>query len=219
VTNTPSKKLVILISGSGSNLQAFIDATQNHSLPATIAAVISNRPGVKGLERARKAGIQTELIDHKQFHDRDYFDRALMNVIDRYQPDAVILAGFMRILGSEFVTHFARKLFNIHPSLLPKYPGLHTHQRAIEAGDKEHGATVHFVVPELDAGPAIIQARVPVYPDDDADRLAARVLEQEHRIYPLAVKWFCENRLALTDNGATLDGRLLPATGFQFQPY
>jgi len=217
VKSSTTKKLVILISGSGSNLQAFIDATQNHSLPATIEVVISNRPGVKGLERATKAGIRTELIDHKSFHDRDAFDRALMTLIDRYQPDAVILAGFMRILGTEFVNHYLGRLFNIHPSLLPRHPGLHTHQSAIAAGDKEHGATVHFVVPALDAGPAVIQTRVPVYPDDDADTLAKRVLEQEHLIYPLGVKWFCENRLVLTDNGATLDGKLLPTAGFQFQ--
>lgn len=211
------KKLAILISGSGSNLQAFIDATQNQSLAASIAVVISNRPDVKGLERATKAGIATEVVDHKYFKDRTDFDRALMMCIDRHQPDAVILAGFMRILGAEFVTHYLGKLFNIHPSLLPRYAGLHTHQRAIDAHDAEAGASVHFVVPELDAGPVIIQARVPVKPDDDADSLAKRVLEQEHRIYPLAVKWFCDKRLALTHTGATLDGQLLPPSGFQFQ--
>jgi len=217
VTTTQPKKLAILISGSGSNLQAFIDAVQNHLLPATIAVVISNRPGVRGLERAARAGIPTELLDHKLFNDRNAFDHKLMTLIDHYQADAVILAGFMRILGSEFVKHYSGRLLNIHPSLLPKYPGLHTHQHAIDHGEKEHGATVHFVVPELDAGPAIIQARVPVYTNDDADTLAKRVLVQEHFIYPLAVKWFCDKRLVLTQAGAILDGKLLPPTGFQFQ--
>lgn len=217
MTATQPKKLVILISGSGSNLQAFIEAVQNNSLSATIAVVISNRPGVKGLERAANAGIPTEIIDHKQFNDRKIFDKELMALIDRYKPDAVILAGFMRILSADFVRHYWGKLFNIHPSLLPKYPGLHTHQRAIDSGDKEAGATVHFVLPELDAGPIVIQARVPLNADDNVESLAKRVLEREHRIYPLAVKWFCDNRLVLTETGATLDGNLLPATGFQFQ--
>jgi len=211
------KKLAILISGSGSNLQAFIDAVANHKLSANIAVVISNRPDVKGLERAANAGIPTEVLDHKQFSDRNVFDQQLMKTIDQYGVDAVILAGFMRILGDDFVRHYQGKLFNIHPSLLPKYPGLHTHQRAIAAGDREAGASVHFVVPELDAGPIVIQARVAVKKEDDADSLAKRVLEQEHQIYPLAVKWFCDKRLVLTQTGALLDGQLLPATGFQFQ--
>lgn len=211
------KKLAILISGSGSNLQAFIDAVANHSLSASIAVVISNRPDVKGLERAAKAGIRTEVLDHKQFSDRQAFDQQLMKLIDQYNVDVVILAGFMRILGGDFVRHYQGKLFNIHPSLLPKYPGLHTHQRTIAAGDSEAGASVHFVVPELDAGPIVIQARVAVKKEDNADSLAKRVLEQEHQIYPLAVKWFCDKRLVLTQTGALLDGQLLPATGFQFQ--
>lgn len=210
-------KLVILISGSGSNLQAFIDATRNGSLQATISLVISNRPGVKGLERASHAGIATRVLDHTLFTHRDDFDRELAAIIDHEKPEAVILAGFMRILGSDFVHHYPGKLFNIHPSLLPKYPGLHTHRRAIETGDSEAGATVHFVVPELDAGPAIIQARVPVLAGDTEDSLARRVLEQEHRIYPLAIDWFCKKRLALTDKGAILDGALLPASGFSYQ--
>lgn len=210
-------KLVILISGSGSNLQAFIDATSKGTLAATISLVISNRPGVKGLDRATQAGIATCVLDHTRFSSRDAFDTELMAIIDREQADAVILAGFMRVLGAGFVTHYLGKLFNIHPSLLPKYPGLHTHQRAIDAGDSEAGATVHFVVPELDAGPAIIQVRVPVTTGDTADTLAKRVLEQEHRIYPLAIDWFCKKRLALTDKGAILDGNLLPANGFSYQ--
>lgn len=211
------KKLAILISGSGSNLQAFIDAIHNHRLSASIAVVISNRPDVKGLERAAQAGICTEVVDHRQFGDRSAFDNKLMRVIDHYQADAVILAGFMRILGGDFVRHYTGRLFNIHPSLLPNYPGLHTHQRALDAGDAEAGASVHFVVPELDAGPVIIQARVAIKTNDDADLLAKRVLEQEHHIYPLAVKWFCDKRLALTQTGAVLDGQLLPPNGFQFQ--
>ena len=207
-------RLVILISGGGSNLQAFIDAVAAGQLDAHIALVISNRPDVRGLERAAQAGIPTAVLDHTRFSDRAEFDRALMALIDRQQPDAVILAGFMRILTADFVNHYLGKLFNIHPSLLPKYPGLHTHQRAIDNGDREAGATVHFVVPELDAGAHIIQAAVPLLPDDDADTLARRVLVKEHRIYPLAVKWFLEKRLRLTDNGAQLDGALLPASGF-----
>jgi len=217
IASSSPKKIVILISGSGSNLQAFIDAVCDHSLPATIAVVISNKPSVKGLERAAQARIPTAVLDHKNFQDRDSFDSALITLIDSYKPDAVILAGFMRILGAEFVNHYLGKLFNIHPSLLPRHPGLHTHQRAIDAQDKEHGATVHFVVPELDAGPIIIQARVPVLEDDDADTLAKRVLIEEHQIYPLAIKWFCENRLALTNDGAILDGKLLPASGVPFK--
>lgn len=211
-----TKKLVILISGGGSNLQAFIDAIQEKTLDARIALVISNRPDVKGLQRAAAAHLPTAVLDHKQFADRSAFDRALMALVDAQQPDAIILAGFMRILTAEFVSHYVGKLLNIHPSLLPKYPGLHTHQRAIDSGDREAGATVHFVLPELDAGPHIIQATVPVLPGDDVNSLASRVLVQEHRIYPLAVKWFLENRLCLTDNGAMLDNQLLPTTGFLY---
>lgn len=212
-SGNPVKKLAILISGSGSNLQAFIDAVSRQKIPASIAIVISNRAGVKGLERARKAGIPHQVIDHRTFASREAFDRTLIEVIDRHGADAVILAGFMRILSRGFVDHYRGRLFNIHPSLLPKYPGLHTHQRALDNGDREAGATVHFVVPELDAGPAVLQACVPIHDDDDAGSLAARVLIQEHRIYPLAVKWFCENRLHLTENGVLLDGKLLPENG------
>jgi phosphoribosylglycinamide formyltransferase-1 len=215
-STTPRKKLAILISGSGSNLQAFIDAVQQQTLMADIAIVISNRPGVKGLERARAANIPAEVIDHTQFPSRDAFDRALMSCIDRYQVDAIVLAGFMRILGREFVRHYQGKLFNIHPSLLPRYPGLHTHQRALEAHDKEAGATVHFVVPELDAGSIVIQARVAVCAGDTADSLASRVIEQEHRIYPLALQWYCSGRLQLVPEGAMLDHCLLPASGVDF---
>lgn len=211
-----NKKLVILISGSGSNLQAFIDAIQQQTLDAHISLVISNKAGVKGLERAQAAGISTAVLEHQSFADRSAFDQALMALIDRQQADAVILAGFMRILTPAFVSHYAGKLFNIHPSLLPSYPGLHTHQRALDSGDREAGASVHFVVPELDAGPLVIQARVPVLPGDDADSLARRVLAKEHIIYPMAIRWFLEKRLRLTPNGAELDHSLLPPQGFSY---
>lgn len=207
-------RLVILISGSGTNLQAFIDRANSEQLPAEIAAVISNKPNVKGLERAAKAGIPFEVIDHRNFDSRENFDSALVNAADQHQPDLVILAGFMRILTPIFVDHYAGRLMNIHPSLLPKYPGLNTHQRAIDAGDTVAGATVHFVTSELDGGPSIIQAQVPVAGDDTADTLAARVLQVEHQIYPLAARWFCEGRLQLQGQEVMLDGEVLPAQGY-----
>lgn len=201
--------IVVLISGSGSNLQALIDACANGTINGRIAAVISNRPGVKGLERAANAGIEAITLDHKQFDGREAFDAALAECIDQFQPDLVVLAGFMRILTPDFTQHYLGKMLNIHPSLLPKYPGLHTHQRALDAGDSEHGVTVHFVTAELDGGPAVIQAKVPVLPSDDAASLAGRVLEQEHIIYPQAVAWFTQGRLQLTDNRALLDGKVI----------
>ena len=197
--------LVVLISGSGSNLQAIIDHCENGNIPGKIVGVISNRPNVKGLERAQKHGIPTATLDHKGFADRDTFDEALAEEIDALQPDLVILAGFMRILTPRFVEHYLGKMLNIHPSLLPKYPGLHTHKRALEAGDKEHGVTVHCVTPELDGGPAVIQATVPILDSDTEQTLAQRVLEQEHIIYPKAATWFCEGRLQLKDSKAFLD--------------
>ncbi|EEF78501.1 phosphoribosylglycinamide formyltransferase [Methylophaga thiooxydans] len=181
-------RLVILISGRGSNMRSIIAAAEQGELNIDIAAVLSNRPDAAGLQFAHDAGISTAVIDHKLFESRESFDKAMAAEIDRYQPDFVILAGFMRILTAEFVDHFAGRLINIHPSLLPKFKGLHTHQRAIEAGEKEHGASVHFVTAELDDGPVILQAKVPVLTDDDADTLAARVLEQEHLLYPAAIK-------------------------------
>ena len=206
-------KIVVLISGSGTNLQAFIDASADGSLSGEIAAVISNRPGVKGLERAANANIPTTVIDHTEFDSRESFDQALAEKIESYQPDLVILAGFMRILTAEFVNRFLGKMLNIHPSLLPKYQGLNTHQRAIDAGDNQAGSSVHFVTAELDGGPIIIQARVPILPKDNADSLAARVLVQEHKIYPLAAEWFCQQRLELKAGGVFLNGKLLPITG------
>ncbi len=193
--------IVVLISGSGTNLQAIIDYVANGAIPANIAAVISNIPDVKGLERAKKAGIETKVLSHKNFADRDLFDTALIQEIDSYNPDLVILAGFMRILGNDFVNHYQGRMLNIHPSLLPKYTGLHTHKRALEADEKTHGTSVHFVTPELDGGPIIIQATVPVVKEDTEASLALRVLEQEHRIYPLAAKWFVEGRLKFDING------------------
>ncbi|MCX4188173.1 phosphoribosylglycinamide formyltransferase [Methylophaga sp. OBS4] len=181
-------RLVILISGRGSNMRSIIDAMTAGELDVDIVAVISNRPDAAGLQFARDAGIETAVIDHKAFASRESFDQALAAKIDEFEPSFVVLAGFMRILTAEFVGHFAGKLLNIHPSLLPKFKGLHTHQRAIDAGETEHGASVHFVTAELDDGPVILQAKVPVYKDDDADTLAARVLEQEHLLYPAAIK-------------------------------
>ena len=205
--------VVVLISGSGSNLQALIDSVAHDGNPARIAAVICNRAGAFGLERAKQAGIATELLDHKQFDGREAFDAALIQAIDAHQPDLVVLAGFMRILTPGFVQHYAGRLLNIHPSLLPKHKGLHTHQRAIEAGDSEHGCSVHFVTEELDGGPLVVQAVLPVMADDTAESLAHRVHQQEHQIYPLAVRWFAEGRLRLGAQGAMLDGLPLPASG------
>ncbi|MET0088981.1 MAG: phosphoribosylglycinamide formyltransferase [Candidatus Thiodiazotropha sp.] len=203
-------RLVVLISGSGSNLQAIIDAIQAGNLPARIAVVISNRPDVKGLERARQAGIETRVLDHRDYPDRDTYDQALIEVIDRYEPGLVVLAGFMRILTEDFVRHYAGRMFNIHPSLLPKYTGLHTHRRAIEAGDRLHGASIHFVTEKLDGGPLVAQAQVPIEAGDDEQRLAARVLEREHRLYPLTIRWFAEQRLTMNEKGEViLDGQRL----------
>ncbi|WP_339082699.1 phosphoribosylglycinamide formyltransferase [Pseudomonas sp. TMP9] len=212
--------VLVLISGSGSNLQALIDSTQtgadsSKSSPARICAVISNRADAYGLARAKQAGIATQVLDHKQYDGREAFDAALMHAIDSYDPQLVVLAGFMRILTPDFVRHYAGRLLNIHPSLLPKYKGLHTHQRALDAGDREHGCSVHFVSEELDGGPLVLQALVSVQADDSTTSLAQRVHAQEHVIYPLAVRWFAEGRLQLTPQGAMLDEQLLPASGYQ----
>ena len=201
----PKLPVVVLISGGGTNLQAIIDASHG-DLPVEIRAVISNRPDAYGLERARKAGIPAEVLDHHQFESREAFDKALMELIDGYAPELVVLAGFMRILTQALVRHYEGRMLNIHPSLLPKFRGLNTHARAIEAGEREHGVTVHFVTADLDAGPIVIQARVPVHPGDTPESLAGRVLEQEHRIYPQAVRWFAEGRLELHGGVACLDG-------------
>jgi len=198
--------VVVLISGRGSNLQAIIDAADSADSPFTVDAVISNQPGAAGLERARRAGIPVEVVDHRAYARREEFDSALAEVIDGYDPGLVVLAGFMRILTPAFVARYAGRLINIHPSLLPEFPGLDTHGRAIAAGAAEHGASVHFVTAALDGGPLIIQARVPVRAGDDADTLAARVLEQEHRILPEAIRWFAAGRLRVEDTRVLLDG-------------
>lgn len=200
---------MVLISGRGTNLQAFIDGTSAGNLPVEIRAVISNRPHASGLERARRAGIATQVLDHRNYPSRESFDRALQDLIDAHHPALIVLAGFMRILSPAFVAHYRGRLLNIHPSLLPKYPGLRTHERALKDRATEHGASVHFVTDELDGGPVIAQAAVPVRADDDAASLADRVLEQEHRLYPAAVRWFAEGRLHLEGNRVSLDGRLL----------
>ncbi|RLW54701.1 MAG: phosphoribosylglycinamide formyltransferase [gamma proteobacterium symbiont of Stewartia floridana] len=203
MTGTQHPKVVVLISGNGSNLQAIIDASQHH-LPIEIAAVISNRPGVYGLQRAASAAIETAVLDHQAFADRASYDQALIELIDRYQPELVVLAGFMRILTTPFVRHYAGRLLNVHPSLLPKYTGLHTHKRALEAGEQLHGVSVHFVTEELDGGPLIAQAQVAVLPEDDPQSLAARVLEKEHQLYPLVVGWYAQKRLQLNETGEVI---------------
>nr|WP_218169441.1 phosphoribosylglycinamide formyltransferase [Pseudomonas gingeri] len=210
---TSTCNVVVLLSGTGSNLQALIDDVRTGGNPARIAAVISNRADAYGLQRARDAGIDTRSLDHKAFEGREAFDAALIELIDTFNPQLVVLAGFMRILSADFVRHYQGRLLNIHPSLLPKYKGLHTHQRALDAGDAEHGCSVHFVTEELDGGPLVVQAVVTVESDDSAQSLAQRVHTQEHRIYPLAVRWFAEGRLSLGDRGALLDGQLLAASG------
>lgn len=192
--------IVILISGRGSNMEAIVNAAKNEAWPAKIAAVISNRPEAGGLDFARSHGIETAVLDHRAYTDRASFDAQLVELIDSFKPDLVVLAGFMRILTGDFVRHYEGRLLNIHPSLLPLFPGLHTHEQALEAGVAEHGATVHFVTEALDHGPMVIQASVPVLPGDTPDSLAQRVLKQEHVIYPRAVRWFIDNRLSISDN-------------------
>jgi phosphoribosylglycinamide formyltransferase-1 len=211
-----SCKLVILISGSGSNLQSFIDNASSGKLNAEISAVVSNRPSASGLDRASNAKIRTEIVDHTLYDTRDEFDAELMACVDKFEPDLIILAGFMRILTPGFVKHYHGRLLNIHPSLLPKYPGLKTHQRAIDAGDSEAGATVHFVTEQLDGGPAIVQASIGIEKGDNATDLANRTLTKEHIIYPLAAQWFAEGRLQLAGECAVLDNKKLPPRGYQF---
>ncbi|KGV45884.1 phosphoribosylglycinamide formyltransferase [Burkholderia pseudomallei MSHR4012] len=191
------KKLVILISGRGSNMEAIVRACAREGWPAEVAAVISNRPGAAGLEFAASHGIATAVVDHRAFDGRDSFDAALAAGIDRFAPDLVVLAGFMRILTPAFVAKYEGRMLNIHPSLLPSFKGIHTHQQALDAGVALHGASVHFVIPELDSGAIVAQAAVPVVAGDDADALAARVLAAEHTLYPRAVRWFVEGKLRL----------------------
>ncbi len=204
--------VVILLSGRGSNLRAIAEAARG-DLPIEIRAVISNRPDAPGLVYARESGLPTEVLSHTQFTDRAAYDNALQKLIDRHAPELVLLAGFMRVLTPQFVAHYNGRMLNIHPSLLPAFPGLRTAQRALEAGAREHGASVHFVTEEVDGGPVVLQAKVPVLPGDTAETLNARALEQEHRIYPQAIGWFAEGRLKLAaDNDgiyAALDGQRL----------
>lgn len=201
--------VVILISGTGTNLQTIIDAAARGELPIEIRAVISNRPNAAGLQRARAAGIHTAVIDHTTFTTRSDFDAALRASIDTYQPQLVILAGFMRILTPDFVHHFEGRMLNIHPSLLPKFRGIDTHTRVLAAHERTHGASVHFVGTELDGGPVILQARVPVLEGDTPETLGARVLEREHAIYPQVIRWFAQGRLVLRDGLVYLDGSAL----------
>jgi phosphoribosylglycinamide formyltransferase-1 len=206
--STAALPLVVLISGRGSNLQALIDTTISGHINATIVAVISNVPDAPGLERAAAAGIHTEVVNHTLFSDREQFDLALRDCIDQFSPELVVLAGFMRVLTSGFVAHFNGHLINIHPSLLPVFPGLDTHQRALQAGVHEHGVSIHFVTAQLDGGPVIAQAAVPVNADDDESSLAARVLVQEHLLLPYVVGLFAERRLRLMgDQQVVFDGK------------
>ncbi|MBA1147041.1 phosphoribosylglycinamide formyltransferase [Ectothiorhodospiraceae bacterium WFHF3C12] len=205
--NRDPMPVVVLISGNGSNLQALIDGQLGGSLPIDIRAVISNRADAYGLERARRAGIGAEVLEYRGYETREAYDAALLARVRAHEPGLVVLAGFMRILSPAFVGALEGRLINIHPSLLPEFRGLHTHERALEAGVTEHGCSVHFVIPELDAGPVIVQARVPVYPDDTAETLAKRVQAQEHRIYPLAVRWIAEGRARMRDRELVFDGQ------------
>ena len=203
---TKRTRAVVLISGSGSNLQAFIDQVASGDLPLDISLVMSNKPDAFGLERAAKANIETAVVKHQDFDSRLAFDQALIERIDDANPDVVILAGFMRILTEDFVNHYQNRLLNIHPSLLPKYPGTNTHQRAIDAGDKWHGASIHFVVPEVDAGPIVLQGRLRLNDNDTSQTLQKRIHLIEHKLYPLALKWFAEQRLNILENKVLLDG-------------
>jgi len=210
------KNIVVLISGSGSNLQAILDATANdHN--GRVVGVLSNKENAFGIERAKKVGIDTAVIDHTRFESRLAFDYALIEQIDAWQADLVVLAGFMRILTNEFVQHFRGRLLNIHPSLLPKYKGTNTHQRALDAGDTEHGCTVHFVSEELDGGAAIIQAATRVERGDTVDSLINKVHKLEHQIYPIAISWFASERITLENNRVYLDGSPLADTGYLYR--
>ncbi|WP_298439645.1 phosphoribosylglycinamide formyltransferase [uncultured Ferrimonas sp.] len=207
-------RIAVLISGSGSNLQAIIDACAANEINGEVVTVISNKADVFGLERAANAGIPQQVVAANKGQTREQYDQRLQAELAPYKVDLIVLAGFMRILSESFVRQYQGKMFNIHPSLLPKYPGLNTHQRAIDAGDNEHGASVHFVTPELDGGPVVLQAKVPVFTEDVADGLALRVHSQEHRIYPLVVKWFCQGRLTMANDCAMMDGEQLSAGGY-----
>jgi phosphoribosylglycinamide formyltransferase-1 len=208
-------RVVILISGTGSNMVTISELIRDELPEAEVSAVICNEPDAAGIQKARSLGIHTDIIDHRGFTSREDFDVGLMRTIDSYDPDLIVLAGFMRILTPDFVRRYEGRMLNIHPSLLPKYQGLHTHKRALEAGDSEHGVTVHFVTEVLDDGPNVIQAVVPVLDGDDPQSLQKRVQLQEHVIYPIAVKWFIEGRLSMQKGQSCLDNKPLPPTGLK----
>jgi phosphoribosylglycinamide formyltransferase-1 len=208
------KRIVVLISGRGSNMRSLLEAR----LPASFEAVISNVPSAAGLAIARQHGIATAVVDHKAYATREAFDAALRNEIDRYRPDLVVLAGFMRVLTEDTVRHYAGRMLNIHPSLLPAFPGLHTHRAALDAGVRVHGCTVHFVTPQLDHGPIIVQAAVPVLDGDTEAALAARVLAEEHHVYAQAVRWFCDDRLRITADGKVQIAGVPAAAGALHSP-
>lgn len=210
------KRLVVLISGQGSNLQAILEACQQQRIHGSVAAVFSNKADAYGLTRAREAGVAAHAVSAADFADREAFDRQLMLEIDACAPDLVILAGYMRILSPAFVAHYTGRMLNIHPSLLPKYPGLHTHRQAIENGDEEHGTSVHFVTEQLDGGPVILQAKVPVFAGDTEADVTERVQHQEYAIYPLVISWYLQGRLAMRDDAAWLDGEKLPPEGHAY---
>lgn len=206
----PLPKIVVLASGSGTNLQALIEATRERDFPGEIIAVGCNRPGAFALERAAQANIPTFVIDHTKSDSREAFDASLMAELHRHNPDVIVLAGFMRILTPDFVRAFRGRMLNIHPSLLPAYTGLNTHKRVLEAGDKVHGVSIHFVTEELDGGPVIAQSEIRVNEDDTPESLAERVQQQEHLLYPIVLRWFCEGRIQLASDGVQFDGALLP---------
>ncbi|AGI31910.2 phosphoribosylglycinamide formyltransferase [Mannheimia haemolytica] len=208
------KKFVVLISGNGSNLQAMIDAQKSADTSGQICGVICNKADAYGLIRAKQAGIPTFVFSRKDYQSNVEMDLAIAEQIEQLGAELIVLAGYMKILTPEFTQHFAGKILNIHPSLLPKYPGLNTYQRAIEAGESEHGTTIHFVNEEVDAGAVVLQAKVPIYPEDEIEDVMARVVEQEHRYYPLVIEWFCSGRLVSQHGKAYLDGKLLPACGY-----
>jgi len=208
MSNT-AKRIVILISSNGSNLQAIIDAVNNKQIAGQIVSVISNTPTAYGLQRAELAGINTLSLDHTKFSDREQFDQELIYLIDQLNSDLIVLAGYLRILSPRFVKHYTGRLLNIHPSLLPKYPGLNTHSRVLQDGGIEHGASIHFVTDDLDGGPLIMQVRIKIKSNENEQSLANKVLQQEHKIYPLVVKWFCQQRLQLVGEFAKLDNQTL----------
>lgn len=211
---SPKKSIVVLVSGNGSNLQAILDTIAQGRINGEVTAVLANKAQAYGLTRAEDSNVPAIFIDHKSFDSREAYDQAMIKQIDQYQPDLIVLAGFMRILTPEFVEHYHGRMLNIHPSLLPKYKGLDTHQRAIDAGDTEHGASVHFVTPELDGGPVVLQSKVPIFEQQDAEELAERVQLQERQMYPLVVSWFCADRLKMNNNKAILDDKILQEMGY-----